>query len=125
MALSWVAEVGDPPVATHEGSSHHRPRSSHVLIPSPRDLTDGLDLRTGRAFPSERPVGDLDDGWWAVDCVELGGSGRDEPVRIFDAVGPVPSALDGIETWRSGAGTVGNMLIHVAGGQVVEVGKIA
>lgn len=96
-----------------------------MLIPSPRDLTDGLDLRTGRAFPSERPVGDLDDGWWAVDCVELGGSGRDEPVRIFDAVGPVPSALDGIETWRSGAGTVGNMLIHVAGGQVVEVGKIA
>ena len=96
-----------------------------MLILSSRDLTDGLDVRTGRAFATERPVGDLDDGWWAVDCTELGGDARDEPVRIFDAVGPAVDAAAGIETWRSGAGSVGTMLIHVSAGQVVEAGKIA
>ena len=69
-----------------------------MLVPTASDRTDGLDHRTGRPFPAELLIGELPDGWWAVDGHQVQAPDGEGP-RLFDSVGPMP----GIEAALFGA----------------------
>lgn len=95
-----------------------------MLVPTASDRTDGLDHRTGRPFPAELLIGELPDGWWAVDGHQVQAPDGEGP-RLFDSVGPMPGIEAALAVWREARGTVGSLIVRIDDGTVVEHSRIA